>query len=272
MPARARTDAQFMVATAAVDARRSSPTSSLSSSSPPSTRSLSDLTDDDARVAVASRLALPDDAMAAIVPSSPYVRSHTFVRDDDADHSVEYVASDRFAQWDVPRDVPPRSSPWRLLPSWAALRGKRPPLERAVHDATLASAAPSRKRARQRARTLFLRPYDTRTHWMEFSCALSVERVLAEVASVVKTLHYDVWRRAGENKLRCVRRISDAHHMHVVVVVGCVALPRASLSVVRLRRAKGDRNRTEHWRFQVLFRELVDRLRASGVDVRSEQS
>eukprot|EP00178_Gracilaria_changii_P004031 TRINITY_DN1617_c0_g1_i1.p1 TRINITY_DN1617_c0_g1~~TRINITY_DN1617_c0_g1_i1.p1 ORF type:complete len:433 (+),score=89.69 TRINITY_DN1617_c0_g1_i1:1586-2884(+) len=211
----------------------------------------------------------------------------------DAWDAVEYVATDEYEQhvnrvhhigrrehvWHTgARNVPLRPNAWRLLASFASLRSKRSALD-AVQQPTLANAAPSLSSPRAevpkriRARTLFSRGKEGMvSEWMEFSSSMGVERILAEVANILKSLQYEVWRRAGENKLRCIRSISESHQMHVVVVVGCVAVPRTSVSVVRLRRAKGDRNRTEMWRFQVLFREIVHRLRTSGVDVRSEQS
>ncbi|KAI0556917.1 hypothetical protein FGB62_373g04 [Gracilaria domingensis] len=288
----------------AVDERDAQPASL------PSSRSLSDLTDDSPRPSPRAPRAAVEDGVA-VVPSSPYVgadtlgadaadadeeqqqpRQHTHDDVDDAWDTVEYVATDEYERqierariatrrdhlWDARgRAVPLRPNAWRLLASFASLRQKRAPFDPALHS-TLASAAPSAAPERKpsgkrvRARTLFSRGNDAPLgDWMEFSSSVGVERILAEVGNIVKSLEYDVWRRAGENKLRCIRSISESHQMHVVIVVGGLAVPGKSLSVVRLRRARGDRNKTELWRFQVLFRELVHRLRANGVDVRSEQ-
>lgn len=103
--------------------------------------------------------------------------------------------------------------------------------------------------------------------WFEFSSSLGAERMVAEVGKIAKTLGYQVWRRPGENKLRCIRRLTHRHEMHMVILVGTIGLPDGQMTVVRLRRARGDRNRTENWRYAQFYRELIERLQRYGIEI-----
>lgn len=105
--------------------------------------------------------------------------------------------------------------------------------------------------------------------WLEFETLLSSERTLAELARFAKTLGFQVWRRPGENKLRCIRVLNARHEMHLVVVVE--PSKEAAVTTVKLRRGKGDRGRTEWWRFSHFHRDVVARFAEAGLAVSKDE-
>lgn len=64
-----------------------------------------------------------------------------------------------------------------------------------------------------------------------------------------------------ENKLPVgsIRQLTHRHEMHMVNVVESIGLPDGPMDVVRLRRARGDRNHTETCRFAHFYRQLIAR-------------
>lgn len=223
----------------------------------------------------------------AATPLSPYVQaSEDEGEEDDAWDNVEYVLTESYREGPKDSDIgiegrPPRSSAWRLFSSIGQSFSKRKTdADEDVHQSTLAmggsrykseKALSSGRGQMQRNRAWLGRGRATSGGlWLEFSSPLGVERMLGEVGKVAKALGYQVWRRPGESKLRCIRRLNHRQEMHMVIFVGSVSLPEGPVSVVRLKRARGDKNRTEAWRYSHFYRELVERLQRFGIEITSE--
>lgn len=103
--------------------------------------------------------------------------------------------------------------------------------------------------------------------WMEFSAVVELERMVGEVGRVAFSLGFNVMRRPGENKLRCVRHMNRRQEMHAVILVSCVRLPQGSVSVVQMKRAREDRNRTQAWRYAQFYHEMIERLERDGMEI-----
>ncbi len=101
--------------------------------------------------------------------------------------------------------------------------------------------------------------------WLEFSTLMSRELAMSEVMRFAKLRGNQVWRRPGEHKLRCIRKLSRNNEMHMVIVIE--AHPTTGGTLVRVRRARGDRGRTEWWRYLHFYRDIMARLSASGHSV-----
>lgn len=230
----------------------------------------------------------------SIAPSSPYVQhEHEEAREEgvnDAWDNVEYVLTESYGKGAKSSDVEvredsngrpyTRSVAWRLLSTIGTTFGRRrpEPAPDEMHESTLAPTMgypngklPPPTMLARRNKGLFSRNnVRNGSLWLEFSSPLGVERMLAEVGKISKCMGYQVWRRPGENKLRCIRRLSHRQEMHMVILVGSLRLPEGNLSVVRMRRARGDRNRTETWRYAHFYRELMERLERCGVQLSAE--
>lgn len=231
-------------------------------------RSISDLTDSHGM-----------DVERSVTPSSPYMQQQIVDEDpNDAWNDVEYVLTDSYRNPQKPSDIEerdsnpapstPRSAAWRIFSSIGTSLRRRQDTADDLHQGTLASGTGYADKFTKRRRALFTRSnVRNGTLWMEFTSPLALERMLAEVGKIAKAMGYQVWRRPGENKLRCIRRLTHRHEMHLVILVGSIRVPEGLLSVVRLRRARGDRNRTEGWRYAHFYRELIDRLQRHGVEI-----
>lgn len=232
------------------------------------------------------------------VPSSPYVQQSEAEEDEEEDawENVEYVLTESYRQ--DPKTSEPRggigqsssrpyarSAAWRLLSSIGnSLSKRRVDVEEDVHQSTLAHGSSLHKTEktipgvpgkgslrRNRGYNVFGRgAAKAGGLWLEFSSPLGVERMLTEVGKVAKSFGYQVWRRPGENKLRCIRRLSHRLEMHMVIFIGSIRIPEGPITVVRLKRARSDRNRTEAWRYSHFYRELIDRLQRSGIEITSD--
>lgn len=223
----------------------------------------------------------------SVTPSSPYVQDNREEKEDpdDAWDHVEYELTESYRH--EPIAVPfdgqlephaPASysrSAWRLFSSIGHFGRRKPEALDDVHQSTLGPGSlyksdnlQSAGRVRRYKGHLFNRNnVRNGALWLEFTSPLAVERMLAEVGKVAKGMGFQVWRRPGENKLRCIRRLTHRHEMHMVIFVGSIRIPEGVMSVVRMRRARGDRNRTETWRYAQFYRELIERLQRSGIDV-----
>lgn len=233
------------------------------------------------------------------VTEIPFVAPRDVEEVPDGDEnwdSVEYVVSEEFQQRGfshaADRDPPPagadihagsmtRVARWRLLSSIGSrvVVRRRPGGDAVedIHQGTLAEGSPvytdeksssAAKMARRYIPLLFTRnSVKNGSTWCEFSSPLGVEEMLTEIGRISKSLGYQVWRRQGENKLRCIRRLSHRHEMHMIIVVGTISLPEGPLTTVKLRRARSDRNRTDPWRYVHFNRELIERLQRKGIEV-----
>jgi len=101
--------------------------------------------------------------------------------------------------------------------------------------------------------------------WLEFSTIMSRDEALSEVTKFAKLRGNQVWKRPGEHKIRCIRRLSRNNEMHMVIVVE--AHPTTGGTLVRVRRAKSDRGKTEWWRYLHFYRDVMARLSAAGHSV-----
>lgn len=209
------------------------------------------------------------------VMTDPYQRD---VHDSDA-------LADRSTGADIHAPATMRVARWGFLSSIGSKMGKRrgtavggnSHVVEDIHQSTLAEGAPvyteDKNSASHKGTRSYVRHIFSRHHvrngalWLEFSSPLTVERMLSEVGKIAKSLGYQVWRRPGENKLRCIRRLSHRHEMHMVIVVGSIGLPDGPVTVVRLRRARGDRNRTEAWRYAHFYRDLIERLQRCNIEI-----
>lgn len=162
---------------------------------------------------------------------------------------------------ETPLPSPPPRAPWRLL---ARMRRRRraaishPPADAARADAkalrTFGSSGAFGVRTRETEAA-------NETLSLAFSTLLSREQAIAEVARFAKLRGNQVWRRAGEFKLRCLRKLSRSSEMHMSIVVE----GRDSYNtVVVVRRSRSDRNRTEAWRYIHFYRDVMGRLSATG--------
>ncbi|CDF37115.1 unnamed protein product [Chondrus crispus] len=215
-------------------------------------------------------------------PLSRYVQMSEGEEDFDAFENVEYVLTERYR--DDPRasavdpDVnTPKSGAWRLISSIGSPFTKRKTdADEDVYQSTLAMGQsrlqPNKAAGKGRRQLTFFGLRGTKNDdvWLEFSCSLPVERLLNEVGKITKSLGYQVWRRPSENKLRCIRQLNHRHEMHMVIFVGSIRLPEGIVSMVRLKRARGDRNRTPAWRYSNFYRELMERLQRNGIPVTSD--
>lgn len=222
----------------------------------------------------------------ADTPTSPYVQASEAEDDaDDAWDNVEYVLTESYRERpresDTDRDGrTPRSGTWRLFASLGGSFARRKTdADEDIHQNTLATGGVRHRNENmfavgkpRRYRPLFGRGAIRNGGgvWFEFSSPSSEERMISEVGKIAKAVGYQVWKRPGENKLRCIRRLNHRHEMHMVIFVGSVRLPEGLVSVVRLKRAKGDRNKTEAWRFSHFYRELIERLQRHGIEISSE--
>lgn len=219
---------------------------------------------------------------------------------DEDDHnweSVEYIASKGFqrpAASHIPNHHHDSSNgadinagamtraKWRLLSSIGSrsMARRRLPGDGVddIHQGTLAEGSPvyahdeklgsAVKAARRYIPLLFTRNnVKNGTLWLEFSSPLGIEDMLTEIVKVVKSLGFQAYRRPGENRLRCIRRVTQRHDMHMIIVLGSIGLPEGPMTVVKLRRARGDRNRGEAWRYAHFYRELIERLQRRGVEI-----
>lgn len=218
---------------------------------------------------------------------------------EDTWENVEYVLTDSYrhgpgsgmighsralAGADIHAPASTRIARWRLLSTIGSKMGRRRGTGvtngdgvEDIHQGTLAEGTPvytddklhmGGKLGRGILPTLFGRNnVRNGALWLEFTSPLGMERMLAEVGKIAKSLGYQVWRRPGENKLRCIRRLTHRHEMHMVIVVGTIGLPDGPMTVVRLRRARGDRNKTEAWRYAHFYRELIERLQRHGFEI-----
>lgn len=225
------------------------------------------------------------------VPPPQYVQ-HTAQQEEmdenDAWDNVEYELTDSYRE-DVKHaeDIEPdnrrgrsyhRSAAWRLFSSIGSSLGKkRMEAEDDIYQSTLApgNAVYKTEKTLGKARGPLRRAGGYRfgrggAMWLEFSSPVDVERMVSEVGKITKALGFRVLRRPGENKLQCVRWLTHRQEMHVVIIVSSIGLPQGSVSVVRLKRARGDRNRTEVWRYSQFYRELIERLQRSGIEIISE--
>jgi hypothetical protein len=92
--------------------------------------------------------------------------------------------------------------------------------------------------------------------WLEFLVHLPLEATISEVAQFTRNIGYEVWRRPGENKLRCSKRPDTASPMmHVSVQFSNAGEKKGSR--VRLRRSRTDHYLTEWWRYVNLQRDLM---------------
>eukprot|EP00177_Eucheuma_denticulatum_P004281 GFKZ01007766.1.p1 GENE.GFKZ01007766.1~~GFKZ01007766.1.p1 ORF type:complete len:577 (-),score=58.88 GFKZ01007766.1:684-2414(-) len=219
-----------------------------------------------------------------VTPASPYVGQGE--EDGDAWDNVDYEFTDPYRDGGV--DTPAHTSEglrarsnhrgvaWRLLSSLGSSFGRRR-MEGVddVYESTLGPNHAIYKTERilgdvrgslsgRRRGHRFGRRNEA---WFEFSAVVELERMVGELGRVANTLGFQVERRPGENKLRCVRYMNQGREMHVVVIVSSVRLPQGSVSVVLLKRAREDRNRTEAWKYAQFYRDTVERLERDGMEI-----
>lgn len=236
-------------------------------------------------------IALDGEQEHQVIPSHPYLQLNEQRREEeegDAWENVEYELTDSYresgkrAEMQGPENEHGRSHhrsvAWRLFASISnSLGKKRIDAEDDVYQSTLAPSNVVYKTEKTlgKVRGPLRRAGGYRFGrgggpWLEFSSPVEVERMIAEVGKITEALGFQVWRRPGENKLRCVRWLNHRREMHMVITVSSIGLPHGSVSVARLKRARGDRNRTEVWRYSQVYRELIERLQRSGVEIMSE--
>lgn len=209
-----------------------------------------------------------------VSPSSPYGNHHNPLHAEDRGPwgDVEYEMTEAY------RDPKPsgtensrthqRSAAWRLLSSIGTSWKRRPDPSDDVHQATLATGSGYTDKHSKPRRALFGRNnVRNGTLIYQFSSPLGAERILVEVGKISKFMGYQVMRRPGENKLRCIRQLSHRREMHIIILFGTISFPDGQRSNVVLRRARSDRNRTENWRYSIFYRELVERLERFGIEI-----
>lgn len=182
----------------------------------------------------------------------------------------------------IPAVAPTKTSPWRVLSTLGSTFARRKTSAHEDEDlhggtmlATRTETTPAQEMTASGRRRLdfansgksvFSRVLNRNSPagvgaWLEFTSLLPVERTLAELGRFAKMRGFQVWRRPGEDKLRCIRKFSHSQEMHMVMFAEEKLGPAAdTTTLVRLRRARGDRNRTEWWRFSHFQRELIDRF------------
>lgn len=108
-------------------------------------------------------------------------------------------------------------------------------------------------------------PFSNAGPFLEFGTVLPTERAIAEIARFSKLRGFQVWRRPSEYKLRCIRKLSYTHEMHMVILLDYNE--EDGVTMIRIRRAKGDKSKTEWWRYSLFHRDIMDRFAAIGHDV-----
>lgn len=164
-----------------------------------------------------------------------------------ATHSCDSISPD------APLPSPPPRAPWRLL---ARMRRRR----RAI---TNLGTAPDAKMHRAFGSTgTFTRAREdaNQSFSLSFTTIMSREQAVGELSRFAKLRGNQVWRRPGEHKLRCVRKLSRSCEMHMTIVVES----KMNETVVSIRRSKSDRSRTELWRYTHFYGDVMDRLSATG--------
>lgn len=241
----------------------------------------------EARLGAMAYIGASQDALAQEVEDTwdnvEYVVTEPYQRDAQESDAL----GDRSTGADIHAPAAMPVARWRFLSSIGAKMGRRRgtgggvggngDVVEDIHQSTLAEGSPVYTEDKHTVGSKGARRYMTHIFsrnnvrngalWLEFSSPMNIERMLSEVGKIAKSLGYQVWRRPGENKLRCIRRLTHRHEMHMVIVVGSIGLPDGPMTVVRLRRARGDRNRTEAWRYAHFYRELIDRLQRFGVEI-----
>jgi hypothetical protein len=92
--------------------------------------------------------------------------------------------------------------------------------------------------------------------WLEFIVQFPLEATISEFAQYSRKAGFEVWRRPGENKLRCSTRPEAAGPMmHVSVMFSNTGDRKGSR--VRLRRSRADLYLTDWWRYVHLQRDLM---------------
>lgn len=157
---------------------------------------------------------------------------------------------------------------WR----WWSWGRKRALEDEDVYQTTLATGGPYRgghllPEGKRRRGGRFGRHADV---WLQFSAHLDTERTMTEVGRITKVLGYEIWRSPGENRWSCVRRLNHRHEMQMIIEVNDAAQPHGPISVVTVRRARGNRNRVEQWRYSQFYRELIERLQRLGIEISND--